>query len=398
LYNSIKELKRGVIMDYLKEILSNLKLDNMYRELKGIEKLEHKYIYKNGIKYLDMTSSNYLGLRDDIRIKEAVIKGIEKYGVGSGASRLVCGEADIFSELENKIAKYLKQERALIFNSGYDANIGVISTLFNKEDIIFCDKLNHASIYDGINLSGAKLIRFKHRDYEDLRKKIEKNQNYKKALIVTDSLFSMDGDIADIKQLIEIKEQFQNVYLMIDEAHAGGVFGENGFGIAEKEKVLDKIDINMGTFSKAYGVQGAYVASSATIIDYLINRCRSLIYTTALPPGFISGINKALDISVKEKERRENLLNISNYFKEELIKLRYNLSKTSSQIIPLLFEDNNTAIELGEYLLKNSIYAVVIRKPTVNIPRIRFSLNSLLTKEDIDKVIEVLKSYKEIKH
>ncbi|TDT67861.1 8-amino-7-oxononanoate synthase [Hypnocyclicus thermotrophus] len=385
-------------MNYLKEVLHNLKINNMHRELKDIDKLEHKYIYKEGIKYLDMTSSNYLGLRDDIRIKEAVIKGIQTYGVGSGASRLICGEADIFRNLEDKLAKYLKKERALIFNSGYDANIGVISTLFTSDDVIFCDKLNHASIYDGIKLSGAKLIRFKHMDYNDLREKIEKNQNYNKALIVTDSLFSMDGDIADIKQLIKIKEKYKNIYLMVDEAHAGGVFGENGFGIAERENVLEKIDINVGTFSKAYGVQGAYIAASATIIDYLINRCRSLIYTTALPPAFIAGINEAFDISIKEKERRIHLLEISKYFKESLIKTGYNVSETNSQIIPVLFKSNISTIKLGEYLLANNIYVVVIRKPTVNIPRIRFSLNSLLEKEDIDKVLELLKKYKKINY
>ena len=383
-------------MTELKRILAELKEASLFREIKNIEKIEGKYIYIEGKKYLDFSSSNYLGLRDDDRIKEAVKEAVDKYGVGSGASRLVVGTCDIYDKLEAQMSELKKQEKTLFFNSGYDANLGIISTFYGKEDIVFCDKLNHASIYDGIFLSGSFMVRYKHNDMEDLEKKIQKYRSkYKKALIVTDTVFSMDGDKANICDLVRLKKDY-NMELMIDEAHGGGVLGEHGGGLAEELSILEEIDINMGTFSKAYGGQGAYVSSSADIIDYLINKCRSFIYTTALPPSVVAANLEAVKISIKEENRREKIEELGNYLRGNLKKLGYNTGLSTSQIIPVIFESNEETLELSRLFMEEGILVPAIRKPTVVEPRIRISLGALIDKEDIDILLDIFEKHTKI--
>jgi 8-amino-7-oxononanoate synthase len=383
-------------MTELKRILSELKDASLFREIKDIEKIEGKYIYIGGKKYLDFSSSNYLGLRDEERVKEAVKRAVDKYGVGSGASRLVVGTCDIYNRLEAQMSELKKQEKTLFFNSGYDANLGTISTLYGKEDIIFCDKLNHASIYDGIFLSGAFMVRYKHNDMEDLEKKIQKYRSkYKRALIVTDTIFSMDGDKALLCDLVKLKKKY-GIELMIDEAHGGGVLGEHGGGLAEEMELLEEIDINMGTFSKAYGGQGAYVSSSADRIDYLINRCRSFIYTTALPPSVVAGNLESVQISIKEVKRRKNIKELGNYLRENLRKIGYNTGLSTSQIIPVILGSNEEALEFSRIFMENGILIPAIRKPTVVEPRIRISLGALITMSDIDILLEIFKKHTKI--
>lgn len=379
----------------LERELEELKDTKLFRQIRDIEKIEGKYIYIKGRKYLDFSSSNYLGLRDNKEVKEAVKKAVDKYGVGSGASRLVVGTCDLYKTLEEKLTKLKKQGKTLFFNSGYDANLGVISTLYKKDDIIFCDKLNHASIYDGIFLSGAVMIRYKHNDMQDLENKIKKNRDkYKRALIVTDTIFSMDGDRAKLKELTVLKDKY-NLDLMVDEAHGGGVFGPCGGGLAEEEGLLEKIDINMGTFSKAYGGQGAYVSSSVEIIDYLINKCRSLIYTTSLPPNIIAGNIKAMELSEKEGERRKKLKFLSAYLRENLVKIGFDIGESTSQIIPIMFETNEKTLDASAKLMDRGIFVSPIRKPTVVNPRLRISMGALIDKEDIDIILDIFE--KEIK-
>lgn len=383
-------------MTELKEILAELKEASLFREIKDIDKIEGKYIYIGGKKYLDFSSSNYLGLRDDARIKEAVKAAVDEYGVGSGASRLVVGTCDVYDKLEAQMTKLKKQEKTLFFNSGYDANLGTISTLYGKEDIIFCDKLNHASIYDGIFLSGAFMVRYKHNDMEDLEKKIQKYRaKYKKALIVTDTVFSMDGDKALLCDLVKLKKEY-NIELMIDEAHGGGVLGEHGSGLAEELGLLEEIDINMGTFSKAYGGQGAYVSSSRDVVDYLINKCRSFIYTTALPPSVAAGNLEAVKISLEEGYRRKKVEELGIYLRENLKKLGYNTGLSTSQIIPVIFESSEEALELSRVFMEHGVLVPAIRKPTVVEPRIRISLGALINKEDIDILIDIFEKHTKI--
>ncbi len=377
-------------MKFIKEELLKLKEENLFREIKNIDKIEGKFVYINNKKYLDFSSSNYLGLRDNEDIKEEVIKAVEKYGFGSGASRLVVGTNELYDKLEKLMSKIKKQEKTLFFNSGYDANLGVINTLFGKNDIIFCDKLNHASIYDGIFMSGAKLVRYKHNNMKDLEKKLLKyRKEYKNSLIITDTIFSMDGDRANLIKLVDLKKSFDSI-LMIDEAHGGGIIGENGGGLAQEKGVLEEIDINMGTFSKAYGGQGAYVSSKRDIIDYLINKCRSLIYTTSLPPSVVAGNIKAVQMGEKDSFRRQKVEENSKYLRKELAKKGYNIGESTSHIIPIILDSNDEAVEKSRGLFAKGIILPAIRKPTVIEPRLRISLGYLIEKEDIDKILELL--------
>lgn len=379
-------------MNY-KEVLVGLKEKGLLRKIKDIKKMSGKFIIKDNREYLDFSSSNYLGYRDSHWMKERAMGAIKEYGIGSGASRLVVGTADVYRELEEYLALKKKQKKALLFNSGYDANIGIISTLYGKGDVIYCDKLNHASIYDGIKMSGAKMIRYKHSDIDDLKKKIETREDYKKALIVIDTVFSMDGDKARLKEIVKLKEE-NNIDLMIDEAHGGGVLGNNGMGLAEEEGVLERIDINMGTFSKAYGSQGAYVAASKDIIDYLINHCRSLIYTTSLPPVIIACSLEAMKHSEVEGEKRESLKLLSEYLRRELKSLGLDTLESETNIIPIVVGDNEKTVKISEVLKERGIMIPAIRKPTVATPRLRLSLSVNHTRKDVDRLLEELKDIK----
>ena len=375
-------------MNYKNE-LEKLKENFLYREIKKIEKLEGKYIYFESKKYLDFSSSNYLGLRDDKRIIEVMKKALDEYGVGSGASRLVVGTAKVFEELEEYIAELKNKEKALFFNSGYDLNLGVISAIANKDTYVFCDKLNHASIYDGISLSKANLIRYKHNDIEDLERNLEKYKEVEDKFLITDTVFSMDGDRAKLKEIVKLKDKY-GFRIMVDEAHAGGVLGENGMGLVEAENLYKKIDIIMGTFSKAYGGQGAYVVGDKDFIEYLINKTRSLIYTTSLPPSIVAGNLEALKISVDEKFRKEILKENSKYLRKTLNKEGFFIGESETQIIPVIFGSNEEALFYYEELLKKGIYLPAIRKPTVTKPRLRISLGYNIEKIDIDYLINAL--------
>ena len=380
-------------MNYKKE-LEKLKNENLYREIKPIEKLEGKYLFMNGKKYLDFSSSNYLGLRDDKRVVEVAKNALDTYGLGSGASRLVVGNARVFDELEEYLAKIKGKEKALLFNSGYDLNLGVISAIANENTVIFCDKLNHASIYDGIKISGAKLVRYKHNDMKDLRKKLEEFKDYPDKLLITDTVFSMDGDKAKLNEIVALKKEY-NFSIMIDEAHGGGVLGKNGMGLAEELKLTQEIDIIMGTFSKAYGGQGAYVVGDTDFVTYMINSVRSLIFTTSLPPSIIAGNLEALKISVEESFRKESLEKKSQYLREKLKEIGFSTGDSETQIIPILMKDNLEALFYHEKLLERGIYLPAIRKPTVAKPRLRISLGYNLEIEDIDYLIESLLEIRE---
>lgn len=380
----------------IKSILENLREKGLFRRIKDIERISGKYIYEGGKKYLDFSSSNYLGYRDSEWMKKTLVDAVKRYGVGSGASRLVVGTADIYGELEKLLAHKKKQEKALLFNSGYDANIGIISTLYSKGDIIYCDKLNHASIYDGIKMSGAHMVRYLHNDMDDLERRIVKTrEGYGRALIVVDSVFSMDGDKAPLMKLVELKERY-DIELMVDEAHGGGVLGKSGMGASEEAGVLERIDINMGTFSKAYGSQGAYVASSEEIIDYLINRCRSLIYTTSLPPAVIACNLEAVKRAEGDREARKRLTTLSDYLREELKKLEIETLDSETNIIPIVVGDNEKTVWISEKLKEAGIMIPAIRKPTVTTPRLRASLSANHCKEDVDNLIENLRKLKSL--
>lgn len=325
--------------------------------------------------YTDISSNDYLGLSYHPRVVEAAAKALEK-GLGASASRLMTGSTCLHHELERKMADFKGKPSVTVMNSGYQANLGVISAICGKNDCVFFDRLSHASIIDGVKLSGAASFRFRHNDMEHLETLIKKNRRkFKTALIVTETVFSMDGDFAPLKDMVRIKEKY-SCLLMVDEAHATGIFGEKGSGMAEKENVTENTDIIMGTFSKALGSFGAYLATNKRIKAFLVNRCRSFIYSTALPPPLAASCIASIEIIKEEPERREALLKNSKHLRDSLTRSGVP-TRGMSQIIPVILGKSEKAVDVSLMLKKRGWWAIPMRPPTVpeGEARIRVSVS-----------------------
>lgn len=376
-------------MDTIEEFLKQRKDEGLLRELRPVSIRRGPEIYLNNRKYIDFSSNDYLGLSNHPRLIEAGRNALEKFGTSSSASRLLSGDLEIHHQLEDKTALFKRKEAALVFNSGYQANAGIISALYGKDDCIFSDRLSHASIIDGIILSGAKHFRFRHNDSAHLETLLKKERRkFKQALIITETIFSMDGDRPFLQELVGLKEKYDS-RLMVDEAHATGIFGENGSGIVEEEGLSGKVDFIMGTFSKALAGFGAYLASSKKIKEYLINTCRSFIYSTALPPAVIACNLTAIDLIEEESFRRQSLLKLSAYLRGALEKKGFQV-KGCSQIIPIIVGDNLETVELAKRLEKRGYWALPVRPPTVpkGHSRLRISLSYCHDKEILDRLIK----------
>lgn len=378
-------------MNYIINKLEKIKGKGLYRELRYIETAQSPRVKIKGKDFILLGSNNYLGLCNDHRLKKAAIDAINKYGVGSGGSRLTTGSYDLHRELEQKIASFKGTEASLVFNTGYMANVGIIAAICNKNWVIFCDKLNHASIIDGCRLSGAKLIRYKHCDMNDLLDKVIKYKGSNN-LIVTDGVFSMDGDIAPLPDIIKIAKE-HNIMTMVDDAHAAGILGKNGSGTSSYFGVDNEIDIMMGTLSKAFASEGGYAAGSKNLIDYLKNCARSFIYSTALSPATIAVSIKALEIIENDVERRVNLLKMSEWFQNELKTVGFNVMETKTPIIPIMVGSSDKAVEFNKNLLEEGIYVPAIRPPTVpeGTSRLRVSLMATHTKQDLEEALIKIK-------
>jgi len=375
-------------MDRIEQFLREREEQDLLRTLHPASSRKGGSICFGDKGYIDFSSNDYLGLEGHAALKEASQKATEKLGTGSSASRLLSGDLDIHHQLEEKVADFKGKERALVFNSGYQANAGIISSLCRKGDVIFSDRLNHASIIDGIMLSGARFFRFRHNDPDSLESLLRKERHkFENSMIITETVFSMDGDRAPLKELISLKERY-NCRIMVDEAHATGIFGKRGSGIAEEDGLSEKIDLVMGTFSKALGSFGAYAASSKKIIDYLINSCRSFIYSTALPPSIIAINLKSIDLIKEEPYRRKTLLDNADYFRKGLEEQNFKV-RGSSQIIPLIVGDSGKAMALSRRLRERGFWALPIRPPTVPMgeSRLRFSLTYHHTKDILGRLI-----------
>jgi len=325
--------------------------------------------------YIDFSSNDYLGLSGHPKLIEASVGALAKYGAGSSASRLLSGDLDIHHELEDAVARLKNKERALIFGSGYQANIGIISSFCGAGDAVFSDRLCHASIIDGIVLSGARLFRFRHNDaghLEDILKK--ERHKFKNSLIVTETIFSMDGDRPDLKALVDIKAKY-GCNLMADEAHATGIYGASGSGVVEEEGLSREVDYIMGTFGKALGSFGAYLAASRSDIDYLINKCRSFIYSTALPPAVIAANLAGIKLLSEEPYRRTKLLGSAKFLRDGLRAKGFAV-RGCSQIIPLVTGDNKRTVAFADFLKEKGYWVMPIRPPAVpeGESRLRFSV------------------------
>ncbi|WP_427339998.1 8-amino-7-oxononanoate synthase [Caloranaerobacter sp. DY30410] len=379
-------------MENIFNMLSYLKEKGLYRgDFKYLSSEQAPRVKINNKEIILLGSNNYLGLCNDIRLKEVVIDAVNKYGFGSGGSRLTTGSYDLHRKLEEKIAHFKGTEASLVFNTGYMANVGIISSLCDRKWVVFSDRSNHASIIDGCLLSGAKLVRYKHCDMDDLERKIRKNKG-KYNLIVTDGVFSMDGDVAPLPDIIKLAKKYE-IITMVDDAHGVGVLGENGSGTVSYFKVNDQIDIQMGTLSKAVGSIGGYVAGKKYFIDYFRNFARSFIFSTALPPSAIAASIKAIEIIEKDKTRRKYLLEMASWFKNKLIEAGFQVTNTITPIIPVIVGDAKNTVKLSESLLEEGIYIPAIRPPTVpkGTSRLRISLMATHTYDDLKYVIDVIK-------
>ena len=376
----------------LEQKLDKLREEHLFRELKSVNGALGEWVEIQGKRLLNLSSNNYLGIAGHPLLKTAAIQAVQQLGCGATSARLIVGNYKLYDQVEKDLARFKDTEAALIFNSGYTANLGIISALVGRGDIIISDKTNHASIIDGIRLSTAKFLRYKHADMVDLERCLKKAEGYRLKLIITDSVFSMDGDLAPLPAIVELKEKYGAV-LMIDEAHGSGIFGENGRGLAEFYKVTDRVEITMGTLGKAFGCSGAYVAGRKVLIDYLRNKARSFIFTTGLPPPVLASVQAALQVVQQENWRREEVLAKAAWVRSDLTEAGFKLLNSQSQIIPILVGDNAATLEFSSRLFDVNILAMAVRPPTVplNAARLRLTVMATHSNEELAGAVKHLK-------
>jgi 8-amino-7-oxononanoate synthase len=370
--------------------LEDIRSRGLLRRTRLISSSQAARVNCNGNDVLLLCSNNYLGLADHPALAAASIAAIQKYGTSSGASRLVSGTMQLHEQLEQAVADFKGSEAALIFNSGFAANTGIIPALVGRGDVVFSDRLNHASIVDGILLSGARLVRYPHNDFSALTTLMEKHVKGR-CLIVSDGVFSMDGDLAPLAELAALKRK-HNSLLMVDDAHGCGVLGERGMGSAELLGVGKEIDIQMGTFGKALGSFGAYAAVSAEMRDLLINRARSFIFSTSLPPSVLAASLAAVEL-VQTPEGdglREQLRSNTAFFRNSLTEAGFTIPDGTTQIVPIVIGSAVTTMQFSEALLSQGVFAQGIRPPTVpaGTSRLRFTLMATHTKTDLEYAVK----------
>jgi 8-amino-7-oxononanoate synthase len=368
-----------------------------YRQVKSITSQSGPIIELEGQSVINFASNDYLGLAGDERLKQAAIAAIQKYGTGSTGSRLLSGHRPIHQDLENAIAEWKQTEDAIVFSSGYTANIGTIAAVAGPKDLILGDEYNHSSLKNGTKLSGAKGLDYAHNNTIQLRQLLKQHRSdYRRCLIVTDSVFSMDGDICLLPQILELAAEF-SCMVLVDEAHGTGVFGPTGSGCVEQFGCSGEPLIHMGTLSKALGSLGGYIAGSAPLIDYLRNRTASWIYTTALAPANAAAALAAIQVIQSEPERRQRLWDRVAQLQTQLnLKLGNRntiwILPSQSSIICVQLPDPKTALHLSKVLLEQGIYAPAIRPPTVPTSRIRISLMATHTPNQVDRLVAAIAS------
>ncbi|MGE7625343.1 8-amino-7-oxononanoate synthase [Viridibacillus sp. NPDC096237] len=362
------------------------------RKLRAFSTGNESKVIMNGKKFLLFSSNNYLGLATDIRLRKKASEGISKYGTGAGGSRLITGNFVIHEQLECEIADLKETEAAIVFSSGYLANIGMISGVMKEGDIIFSDAWNHASIIDGCRLSQAKTIVYEHADMVDLERKLRKSCGDGKKLIVTDGVFSMDGDIAPLPEIVALAKKY-NAYIMVDDAHATGVLGSDGRGTADYFGLKDEIDFTVGTLSKAIGAEGGFVATSSIGKNYLLNNARSFIFQTGLSPSAIEAAREGIAIIQNEPERRDQLLKNAQYLRLILEESGFIVREGETPIISLLIGDSHEAMQFSEKLMDEGVFIPAIRPPTVpkGSSRLRITVMATHTIEQLNTVINKIK-------
>jgi 8-amino-7-oxononanoate synthase len=380
-----------MLEEFLLKKLSETENAGLLRTLNTIQSNPAARIEINGRKFINFSSNNYLDLAGNKEINKAVAEAVEKYGFAGTSSRLVCGNLLIHEELEAELAIFKNKQASLVFPSGYQANVGIISALManEKNSCIIMDKLNHASLWDGVKLSGSRIFVYEHCDMNSLEKTLKRAHKYEIKLAITESVFSMGGDFAPLKDFAELCLKYSAVS-MVDEAHSTGVFGKEGKGLAEVFCVSNKIDIMVGTLSKAFAAQGGFVCGSRQLINFLTNKSRAFIYTTAVSPAICAAALKSLEILKRSTVERAFLLKTAEYLKKKLNKLGFNTLNTQSQIIPVIIGSIENTEKISLYLREKGIYIPAIKPPTVpkEQSRIRISLTAGHTAKDIEKLTD----------
>lgn len=383
---------KKVLDDFLTPRLNELREQGLYNVIDTVEGPNGPKIQINGKEVINMSSNNYLGLADNDRLKEKAIEAVNKYGVGAGAVRTINGTLSIHNELEKRIAELKHTEAAIAFQSGFNCNMGAISAVMTKKDAIISDELNHASIIDGCRLSGAKILRAKHQDMDDLRrvaKEATESGLYEKIMYITDGVFSMDGDVAKLPEIVEIAEEY-GLITYVDDAHGSGVMGQ-GAGTVKHFGLSDRIDFQIGTLSKAIGVVGGYVAGSQKLIDWLKVRARPFLFSTSMTPGDAAACIEAIDIMMESTEKVEKLWENGKYLKDGLKKLGFDIGHSETPITPCIVGDENLTQQFSRRLMEEGVYAKSITFPTVpkGTGRVRNMPTAAHTKEMLDEVLAV---------
>lgn len=378
--------------DRFRRELQVIEEQGLTRKLRSFSNGNESEVVMNGKKFLLFSSNNYLGLATDSRLKKKATEGISKYGTGAGGSRLTTGNFDIHEQLESEIADFKKTEAAIVFSSGYLANVGVISSVVKTGDTIFSDAWNHASIIDGCRLSKAKTIVYEHADMADLERKLRQSYGDGKKLIVTDGVFSMDGDIAPLPKIVELAKEYK-AYIMIDDAHATGVLGNDGCGTADYFGLKEEIDFTVGTLSKAIGAEGGFVSTSSIAKNYLLNNARSFIFQTALSPSAIEAAREGISIIQNEPERRKQLLKNAQYLRLKLEESGFVIKEGETPIISLIIGGSHEAMQFSAKLMDEGVFIPAIRPPTVpkGSSRLRITVMATHTIEQLDMVISKIK-------
>jgi len=377
------------LTDFLVEELNSLKQAGLYRPLKELQSPQRPRSVIDGREVINLSSNNYLGLADDPRLKQAMIEATEAYGAGSGAVRTIIGTMTIHNKLEEKLAEFKHVEAAVVFQSGFTCNSGVIPVLVGEGDAVISDELNHASIIDGCRLSRAKIHRYKHADMDDLERVLkETDGQYRRRLIITDGVFSMDGDIAPLPDIVTLAEKY-GCMTYVDDAHSSGVLGKNGRGSVNHFGLDGRVTVQVGTLSKAVGVLGGYVAGPRALIELLWHKGRPFLFSTSHPPGVAAACLKAIEIMEQEPERIERLWENTRYFKKGLNDLGFDTGHSETPIPPVIAGDAVKAMKLSDRLLEEGVFAQGIAYPTVprGRARVRTIVTAAHTKEELDEAL-----------
>ncbi|MBL4968590.1 glycine C-acetyltransferase [Bacillus halotolerans] len=384
--------------EFLKAELERMKENHTWQDVKQVESMQGPSVTVNHKKVIQLSSNNYLGFTSHPRLIKAAQEAAQQFGAGTGSVRTIAGTFTMHQELEKKLAAFKKTEAALVFQSGFTTNQGVLSSILSKDDIVISDELNHASIIDGIRLTKADKKVYQHVNMSDLEKVLRKSMNYRMRLIVTDGVFSMDGNIAPLPDIVELAEKY-DAFVMVDDAHASGVLGENGRGTVNHFGLDGRVHIQVGTLSKAIGVLGGYVAGSKVLIDYLRHKGRPFLFSTSHPPAVTAACMGAIDVLLEEPEHMERLWENTHYFKSMLVQMGFTLTQSETPILPILIGDEGAAKQFSDQLLSQGVFAQSIVFPTVakGKARIRTIITAEHTKEELDQALDAIeKTAKEL--